>query len=111
MATETSNSPNKEPEKGCFSCRHHSKEERRRPTGHVDGEYEKAEFYEESDPEDEIQVWAICQHSSRNGKEVGPLEMNPGADCDLYEPGSKGVLSPELERLVSISNRTPREED
>lgn len=82
-------------EKGCISCRFHSKSERRKALGVGDGDLELVEF------DDEPQVVLICRHDQNGGnKEMGLPDTSPGASCELYEAGGKRGVSPEIERLL-----------
>lgn len=82
-------------EKGCASCRFHSKSERRKALGVGDGDLELVEF------DDKPQSVLVCRHEGNGGgKEMGLPETRPGASCELYEAGGKRGVSPELEKLL-----------
>ena len=87
-------------DKACKNCRHHRKDPRRKAEGVADGDLEIVEFA------DEAVVMYVCLHDDRGvDKEVGleGAEPAPGTGCELFEVGSKGGISPELERLVARS--------
>lgn len=87
--------------KGCHTCRYHSKDERRKALAVGDGELELVEF------DDDLQIVFLCRHPSLDGRarEIGampddPDEQPPGATCALWEPGRKQKLDPALARKV-----------
>jgi hypothetical protein len=81
--------------RGCAKCRFHSKQERRKALEVGDGELELVSF------DDKPEVFLMCKHPSlgEHPKEMGTEASAPGADCEKFEAGKKG-LSPELQRLL-----------
>ena len=81
---------------GCLDCRYHAREERVKALRVVDPALEIVEYA------DEPQIFVVCRHSSAGrGREVAPIEAEPGADCELWEAGEKRGLSDELRALLA----------
>lgn len=92
----------------CSTCRHHSKGEKRRALGVADEDLELVTFADETDEGGATETWACCM--VQGNKEIGILASNPppGVGCSLWEEGSRGRLSPELERLMARSAERAR---
>ena len=85
--------------KGCASCRHHSKQQRRNCLEVGDGELEQ-NWWDDDNPLTVL----LCRHpSQKRPKEMGRDDQDPppGASCELYEAGNVRGLNPELERLLA----------